>query len=497
MDEVALYEHSDVEEFKSRTKSFEGLGRKIFIVSSPMYEGDPIQMGYNNSYCKKELHIVCKKCNKSFYPTSKHFRYMTEKEYKEINPDKFNELNYKRTAIETARVVCECGNDIYYKDLEDYVRNNRVKLKIIEGNHDKDRKIGYRLNALATGLTDYSYIAEKLIEAKGDEQKLVAIYREYLNETYEKKDKEVISSDVTLLNSNYDEFVVPDDTAAIYMGTDTQKGYYWSTIVAFKYGMSPHRMWAGRVEDEDTLETLMDRDYYYKDGRKWNKGINRAGQDWQGYREYKENVNEETGEVTHETVMDMPQRVKEFAFKMADKYGADKDGRERYYATRGEEFLPNDDFFRFTNLEVESKNFRDTRKIKTLKLGTIALKSSFMTTLMRSIAKTKATDEDEAYHYENRLFTINKTQCDKMLLRDKVNNKDIDMQLTSEAFGYARTPSGKPKKYKSWNKVRDDNHYLDCMVICYALAIMDNIQSLKKPEKEKETSVKDIISGLI
>lgn len=499
MDEVALYNHSDVEEFKSRTKSFEGLGRKIFIVSSSMYPTDPIQTAYRDAYCKKELHIICDQCETSFYPTATRFKYMSEKEFKEKNNNlEFSDNQYKREAIKTARVTCDCGHNIYYKDLERYVREDRVKLITVEGDAEVDTKIGYKLNALATGLTHYEKIAEKLIEAGLDENKLAGIFREYFNEIYEGEDKSIEVTDVALLGNNYEEFIIPDDTAALYMGIDTQKGYYWVTIVAFEYGMSPQLVWAGRVDDEETIESFMDRRYYYSNGKPYTGGIKRAGQDWQGYRESKENFNDDTGEVTTEVVMDMPQRVKEFAYKMSEKYGADKDGRERFYATRGEEFLTNDEYYRYANTDVTVSNFRDERKIKTLRLGTTALKSAFMSTLMRSIAKVKATENDDAYTYSTRLFGINKTQADKLKTREKFHHRDIDMQLTAEKFGYHKTKSGKIKDYKSWGKIRNDNHYLDCMVICYALAIMDNIASLTKPEKrEKESSIINSIKNMI
>ena len=497
IDEAALYDYSNIEEFKSRTKSFEGLGRKIFIVSSPMYHLDPIITEYENAYCKKELHLVCDSCGESFYPESTNFKYLTEKEYRETHGEDFSKLEYKRQAIKTAHVACSCGNKISHKKLEDYVRNGRVKLIVTDGDITVDTKVGYRLNALATGLTNYEKIAEKLIEAGEDEDKLAGIHREYFNEVFERKDKKVDNTDIELLGTEEEEFIIPDDTAALYMGIDTQKGYYWATIVAFRYGMSPHIVWAGRVEDEQTIEEFMDRRWYYKSGKQFVGGIKRAGQDWQGYRESKEVINDDTGEVTRESVMDMPQRVKEFAFKMADKYGADKDGRERFYATRGEEFLTNDEYFKFANTEVTVSNYKDSRKIKTIKLGTVALKSAFMTTLMRSIQKAKATENDEAYEFENRLFSINKTVCDKLVARERTSHRDLDMQLTAETFGYQKDGQGKPKKYKSWGKIRKDNHYLDCMVICYMLAFMDNVPSLKKPEADEGNNVIASIKSIL
>ncbi len=498
MDEVALFGKGHVSELRGRTKFFEKTGRKIFLVSSRKHKGDEIELAYDAAYCKKELQILCKGCGEFFYPESKHFKYLTPKEYKEqSNIQKIeNMTEYKRVAKNTGNVVCECGHKTSSRDIEDLVREKNVKLVIVEG-QDEDNRHGYKLNALATALTNYSTIVQELIDAGEDEDALATIYQDYFNEIFEKKDKQVASTDVGLLGNKYDEFVIPDDTAALYLGIDTQKGYYWATLVAMEYGMSPQLVWASRVEDEATIEELMDRRYYYADGREYTAGIRRAGQDWQGYKETKENINDETGEVTKDVIMDMPQRVKEFAFKMSEKYGQDSEGRERFYATRGEEFLTNDEYYRFANTDVTVKNFRDERKIKTIKLGTVALKSAFMSSLMRAIAKAKAVEGDDAYEYEDRLFGINKTQCDKLNNREKIAHRDIDMQITAEVFTYPKDTRGKQKDYKSWVKQRNDNHYLDCIVICYALAIMDNIASLKKPEKEDVENARSILRSII
>ncbi len=500
IDEAALFGKGHIKELIGRTKFFEKTGRKIFTVSSRKFPGDEIETQFVNSYCKKELQIECNGCKEYFYPTSELFSYMSTKEYKEkYDLDKIENMNnYKREAKETAVVICSCGHKTNSRDIEDLIRLKKVKLVVVEGD-ESDTIHGYKLNALATGLTKYSTMAEGLIEAGDDEEVLITIHQDYFNETFTKKDKSVASSDVTLLANKYEEFVVPNDTVAMYLNIDTQKGYYWATILAFEYGMNSHLVWAGRVEDEHTIETLMDREFFYKDGSRYVQGIKRTGQDWQGYKEIKDVINDETGEITRETVVDMPQRVKEFAYKMAEKYGADKDGIERFYATRGELFLHNDDMFRFTNSSVTVKNYKDVRKIKTLKLGTVALKSAFMSALMRNIAKQKALEGEEAYEYEGRLHYINKTLADKLKNRDSkgVFNQDYDRQVTAEVFTNPKDRKGKPKDYKSWVNIRNDNHYLDCNAIGYALATMDNIASLRKPAETNKKDMFVVSRGLI
>ncbi len=490
IDEAALYEYSDVEEFKSRTKSFEGLGRKIFIVSSPMYELDPIITEYENAYCKKELHIICEKCETSFYPTSAQFKYLTEKEYKEKNEKEFALLEYKREAIKTAHTLCSCGNKIDYKTLEDYVRNGRVKLKTIVGDAEIDTKIGYKLNAVATGLTHYGKLAEKLIEAGDNESKLVAIYREYFNEIYERADKKIESSDITLLGNDYEEFEIPDDTIGLYMGVDSQKNYYWVTILAIEYGLISNLVYAGRVEDLDSVKSLLDREYYYKNGKRYHQGIRRVYHDWQGFRTLEKDIikNEDTGEIIEELYLDMPQRVKEFAMEMAQKYGCDSEGRERYYAVAGKQELPNGEMYRAVNTKVKAKTYKDERVIKTLQINTTETKTSFMTSVARNIVKQKATQEQEEFYYDERLHYINKTLAEKLKSRETIRQIDYDKQITSETFQNHMQPNGKRSKFKFWSG-NTDNHWLDTNSYIQVSIQMDNLASIKKPKKDEGSTV--------
>lgn len=492
MDEVALYDHSDVEEFKSRTKSFEGLGRKIFIVSSPMYATDPIRTAYEEAYCKKELHIVCDNCDISFYPTAEHFVFMTKKEYRDEHQEEFYMLDYKRNAIKTAHMKCpNCSHKITYKDLESYVRNQRVKLVTIEGDAEVDTKIGYRLNALATGLTNYEKMAEKLIEADGSEEKLAGIYREYFNEIYESKlSKDILADDILMLENEYEEFEIPEDTVGLYMGVDSQKGYYWVTILAFVYvgqGMMPtnHLVYESRVEDLGTIEALMDKEYFHKDGRRYYQGIRRAYHDWQGYRTpQKEYItNDDTGEVVEDLIVDMPQRVKEFAVKMADKYGSDSEGLERYYAVRGEQFLTNDEVFKFANTTFKVKGYKEDRKIKTMVINTTSTKTTFMNTVVRHISKHKVTEDSEEYFYEERLHYVNKTTINKIKNAEKILNTHYNKQITSEKYANHKNQQGKPDKYRSW-KGKTDNHYLDCNSYIMVAIQQDSLATAPRPQKD-------------
>jgi len=487
MDEVALMGSGHKEELEGRTKFFEDKGRKMFAVSSRKHEGDEIEIAYDNSYCKKSLMIECQGCKKYFYPLgSACFKYMTEKEYKELHDIEIieNKNDYKREAINTAHVLCECGHKTTTDIVRKLVITRKVKLVITEGDAD-DVIYGYRLNALATGLTKYSTIAKLVIEAGSDYDKLATVYQDYFNETYKADVKVTNSSEIASIANEYEEFVIPDDTIGLYMGVDSQKGYYWVTILAIEYRLVSNLVWCGRVEDEATLETLMDKEYFYQDGDKYIPGIRRAYHDWQGYKTPKREyvINEDTGQVMDELIMDMPQRVKEFVYKMSQKYGADSDGKEKYYGVRGEQTLTNEVAFISSRTGLKIKGFKQEREVKTLKVNTTLLKTAFMSSVVRSIGKSNAEEGIEAYEWEDRLHRINKTEALRLKEREKALNTDYDRQITSETFDN-HIIDGKVSKYRYWYGSRD-NHYLDTNCYIHVAITQDGLVSIPKPVRQQ------------
>lgn len=499
-DEVSLYESGDVSEFRERTKSFELIGRKIMLVSSRRFSEDEIELAYNAAYCKKELQIECKNCKEYFYPVgSEQFKFLTKKEYMANNNllSMDNLTKYKKEARDTGGLFCKCGYKTTFRDIEDLIREKKVRLIIVDG-EDLDIRHGYKLNALATGLTRYSTIVEELIDAGDNEDKLDRVYRGYFNELFERKDKKVESSDITLLGNSYEEWEIPEDTIGLYMGVDSQKNYYWVTILAIEYGLNSHLVWRGRVEDLKTVESLMDKQYFYKNGKRYNQGIRRAYHDWQGFRTLEKDIvtNSDTGEIAEELFLDMPQRVKEFGIDMAKKYGSDSQGVERYYLVAGKQTLTNGDMYRVVNTKVKAKTYKEERIIKTLQINTTETKSSFIASVMRNIAKQKANEGEEAYYETERLHYINKTEAEYLKNKETSRSIDYDRQITSETFENHMQPNGKRSKYKYWDG-KSDNHFLDTNSYIQVSIQMDNLGSLQKPDPEQKNSIISSIKSIL
>jgi phage terminase large subunit GpA-like protein len=473
MDEVALFGSGHVAELRGRTKFFEKTGRKIFLVSSRKHKGDEIELAYKGSYCKKELQVLCKGCKNFFYPTSKHFKYLTRQEYKEINQlEKMDDrTKYKREAKHTGRVECECGHSINSRDIENLVREKNVKLVVVEG-EDNESRHGYKLNALATALTNYSTIVEELIDAEFDDIATNTVYQDYFNEHYEKEIKTTEASDLLLLGNGLEKWKVPEDTIKIYMGVDTQKDHFWYEVKAYCYGNRSHSMAHGRLETFEDIEQIWEigQNLVSEHGEVFQ--IQKLGIDRRGF-------NQDGIKRTDEVDM--------WVRKMIQKW---KRGDEnRIYGTEGEPKLTGDAPYKIAVRKDDSDN-RVKIDIKVMKLSNIYLKTSIRTAMANTIDMAKSEfpeDYDEAPH-----FFVNQTTIDADAKGTVATS--YTRQISVEVYDFGRDKHGKLNKEKSFiNPKQADNHLFDTSVICEGFAQKDQVYMEKKPTNE---NIAEALSGL-
>jgi len=461
LDEIGLFGSGHVAELRGRTKFYEKTGRKIFMVSSRKYKGDEIELAYDGAYCKKELQMECKGCGEYFYPLgSEQFKYLTEEEYKKDNNlEKIDSpIAYKRAARNTGRVECECGYGTTSKDIEDLVREKKVKLVVVEGS-DEETRHGYKLNALATGLTNYSTIVEELIDAGDDDEKTRTIYQDYFNEDYEIKFEETESEDMLSLGNGCREWKIPEDTYKIYMTVDTQKDHFWYEVKAVGYGVVTHSVSSGRLETFMDIEDIWEYGQAIegKAGELWM--ISKMGIDRRGY-------NQDGVKRTDE--------VDTFVEYMTEKYGED-----RVYATEGHPKLTGDRSIQVVNSKDLSSN-RNKVDIKILKMSNIYLKNKMKRAIDRTIEKVLAEDGEAAKEWEGNLFYINEDIVDAD--SHSVTSVSYTKQYTSEVYDYDRDKNGKLAAEKSWIRVHKDNHLWDDGMAVYGFIEMDKVSLARRPE---------------
>ena len=471
LDESALLSGgmADYAEWVGRTKAFEKAGRKVLNVSSPKAfkeeEADVITQCYEQSYCKKEFHIQCKNCKEYFFPDASTFKFMSQREYKEKKglkeEDEIDFIDYKRTASKTAHVECpNCMYKITNKDKDELVRNWNCKFVIVEGS-EEDSTYAYKVNALATYISNYETIAEIIIDADEDEEALAQIYVDYFAEQYKIEVEEIEEDDLLLIGNNLEEWVVPKDTLKIYITVDNQKDYFWVEVKAFLYGNISHTIWFGRIETWSDLEQLWNecQELYDEDGNDYMASY--LVIDRRGFNE---------GGVSRTDEAD------EFIAYMQQTYG-----RDRFYVVEGHSVLTGNKPYVITTLNKDYKGKKDKPKdIKVIKFNNTYYKDK----LFRYINRTIKTATGEA-EYNTNMYFLNQTIIDN----DRANKNSLSptTMLTAEVWD--------GEKYVKHKKKRND--IIDTSCMAFVLADIDRLSAKKKPvkvDKSKKEAIKAVAS---
>lgn len=464
MDEVALFGKGHVSELRGRTKFYEKTGRKIFLVSSRKHEGDEIELAYNEAYCKKELQIECKGCGVYFYPVgSEQFKYLTEEEYKKQEGVEFieNRVAYKKAAKDTGRVVCkECKYETTSKDIEDLVREKKVKLIIVEG-EDEDIRHGYKLNALATALTNYSTIVQELIDADDDVEKLQTIYQDYFNELYEVKHEEKEDSDMLLLGSGVPEYIIPKDTVAVYLTIDNQLDHLYAQITAIEYGMKVHIVYFSRIESWSDAERLFEvcQNLQGENGEVYT--VSKMGIDRRGYN---------VGEIRRTDEAD------EFVHYMTNLWGQD-----RVYTMEGHPDITGGKSYTVGKRKDNSDN-RKKLDVKIIKFSNIYMKHKLFSYMERTIQKARAEEGDEEYSYNEKMLLINQDNIERDM--ESITDHSLTRMLSAEVYGdIMDEKTKKPTGRKGYIPIRKRNDAIDTTTMALTLAEMDMVSMMQKPEE--------------
>lgn len=499
MDEIAEFEKGATEEFSERTKSFSKFFPKIVGVSTIVNPDDEICTNYNNSEVQLEWHFICPSCETNFYPDESLFRFTSLNEYaKEIGvkEEEVDRVKYLTKARHSAHMKCpHCSHKIDNKIKDEMIFNNGMDWfyagsdkRFEVSNLTSERSFGFDMNSFGSFFVLFEDVVEKIIKNGTNEVLLDKLYRGWFNKFYESKTSNIESNDILLLESEYEEFIIPDKTVALYLGVDVQKDHFWATVDAYTYGMKEsHCVLATRLEDWQSIVELMERDFYYKDGRKYGR-VRRTAIDQQGYYKDTNEVDEFTGVSEKVVISDRPLETRNFIYEQSLKLGADKFGFEKIYGIRGKEFIPSGEAFTMTTSKVVINGTykeQNDRTVKTLVVGTVSAKLSFLQSVRGNILRLTEDDEFDPITMK-RFHFVNKTEIEKIKNYTKLPKTAYSEQITSEKYGYDNDKKGKKKAYKGMIQIKKDNHFLDCHGYTSTLAIMDNIAATVEPEPKKK-----------
>jgi len=452
LDEVSLFPVGSVTELIGRTKAYEKFFRKVFLVSTLKEENDEIAKAYKDSKCKKEWEIQCPHCKEFFYPTSKHFYYYSEDEHsKTLGGKEFDLMDYRKKAlsIEPYLICPHCESHIYSTDKDKQILDGNCRFNVVEGS-EKDTTVGYKANALAMYSTNFSTIAELLINADNFEQKAI-VYIDYFNEIYEENNKSRDKNDILLLGNGLRKWEVPADTVKLYLTVDTQKDHFYYQITAYQYGFIGNTVAHGRIETTHDIKTLLYTNLKDSSGREYK--IDRCLIDRRGLSERTTVVDEFVIEVLNETG--------EQDIIWAYEGVAEIAGNILFKMKRYKKSLDGEDY-----------------EFKIMSVSNIMAKNELNSMITRTIDKVNDNTKD----YTRRLFYINQDIIDDESGVETTKHSYI-RHMTSEELVYKVT-KGKRATKKSWEKINTSvrNDYWDCSVMSVALAEADLVANIQKPK---------------
>ncbi len=520
-DEVAEFPVSKVGEAIERMKSFTGKGELAFLASTQHAEkdgDDEINHYYNISELKLQYMAKCnnEKCKKYFYPEPSTLKYPSITEWKtDVGIDVDYDVpsiiimsDYSSYAREHTTLECpHCGNrvnnatrreqilkkEFEWFEVEPNIINDNgqvVSWRIAKTKRKKYRSVAFDVNTLCIEGYDMGLIAQKIVQDTYGKNKISDLqhtYVGYFNRIYRTKKETAEPSEILSLTNGLREWIIPEDTAKLYLIIDTQKNHYWWAIYAVQWGKKFNVVSHGKAEDDSILEGLMFRSYALENGG--HKYIDRVGIDRRGYMEAEEK--DLDGNIKKARV-NTTERIDEFIRLTNNKArdnGFIKRDEHLMIGTMGvphikanvkqlEEGVFKGEMYRMVTIENKEKQ---DLTMKYLTISNLVAKTEMFEAINNNIENFKnIKDGKEAMITDNLLF-INEDMKQKGLNKLKPNNEDFERMLTAEVYDYA-IKNGKRASYRTFVPIRKRNDQGDNLATAIAFASMDNIGIGAKPQ---------------
>jgi len=520
-DEVADFPQSKVGEAVERLKSFDGKGELAFISSTqdPLKGGDDeINHHYNISEVKLQYWAKCKskECGLYFYPEPETLVYPTITEWKESRGIESDEevqgiiilSDYAPYCRENARFQCpHCGNkttneerreQILAKEFEwfevepNIIDENGVitSWKMAEKPKENYRSIGLDINTLCIEGFHMGNIAQKIVQdtyGKNKIHDLKHTWVGYFNRIYKTKTQTAEVSDILMLTNGLKEFVIPKDTAKLYLAIDTQKNHYWYVLCAVQWGKKFNVVTHGKAVDDQVIKDLMFRSYLTEEGS--HRYIDRVTIDRRGYQQSEESDTDGNIQQASVNTTDRIDKLIKSLNIEARRNGIIKREEHLIFGSMGVPYIKatikqlEEGTFKGEMGEVVTIEDKQDSQLtyKYLKKSNLASKTELFEYINNNIENFKNKEEgNEAMILEN-LFFINEDMKQRGLNNPRPKNEDFEKMITAEKLDY-KVKDGKTASYKTFIPIRRRNDYIDCMGDIVTLASIDNIGVGVKPQ---------------
>ncbi len=416
LDEVDKYppnsgkESDPISLARERTKTF-AYNKKIFLTSTPTVRDGNVWKSFEGADEKRYYYVPCPHC-----ATYQQFKFKQIKWPKDIDAT---------DAINLAYYECEkCKGKINDGHKMNMLRNGKWKA---ENKSSNRKKLAFHLNTIYSPWVRFGDVAYEFLKSKDYPDMLQNFVNSWLAEPWEETQLKLNSEVVKERESDYEEFIVPNEAQILTGGVDVQKTKLYYTIRAWGANYTSWNITHGSVSSFEDIEEIMNATYKNKFGEEFQ--INLCCID--------------SGDRTEE--------VYDFCYLNSDWVVPVKGSSNQMYSR-----------YKLSTIDKIGSKANGMRLV-------LVNTSQYKETITTRLKRPNGNGSFMVYH-----------GCDE----------DYAKQITSEHKVKAKKGGREIEVWKT-KTAHADNHYLDCEVYACTAADLLNVRYLKEIEKNTTSSAYD------
>ena len=262
LDEVDKYppnsgkESDPISLARERTKTF-AYNKKIFLTSTPTVRDGNVWKSFEGADEKRYYYVPCPHC-----ATYQQFKFKQIKWPKDIDATE---------AINVAYYECEkCKGKINDGHKMNMLRNGKWKA---ENKSSSRKKLAFHLNTIYSPWVRFGDVAYEFLKSKDYPDMLQNFVNSWLAEPWEETQLKLNSDVVKERESEYEEFVIPNNAQILTAGVDVQKSKLYYTIRAWGANYTSWNITHGSVSTFEDIEEIMNATYKNKFGEEFQVNL--------------------------------------------------------------------------------------------------------------------------------------------------------------------------------------------------------------------------------